>query len=209
MHLRESECLALQAPTWEVCLSSMPGASPATPSRVNRIHTLGSVGSKYALEACRLPFTANGGGIRTWLTWGGSVSNWHLRNGNTVFYDQGRFDEWCVYVQGPTVAKHAPSDVDYFDVLSSVAGRHSNGHLRIYTFFLCLYDSTNEAIDPWVLRQIRDWTEDFGEDADALEQALVTIYFAMVAEENKRPESRWPLKKRVKKIGVRSPGPRS
>ena len=128
---------------------------------------------------------------------------WELRSGSVVYYDVGNFDEWCVYVQDTDGNRHAPRDEKYFQVLSDIAGRHVNGRTRIYLLYLCIYYSTNSVVGKHVLRRIQDWTQDYGDDADTLEEALVTIYFAMVAEENKRPEYRWPLKKRVKKIGVR------
>lgn len=129
--------------------------------------------------------------------------SWTLQNGSRIFYDQGNFDTWCVYVQDPEGRRSAPRDEEYFQALYEIGARHIHGNRRLYTFFLCIYDSTTSVVSDQVLHRILDWTRDFGEDANALEGALVTIYFAMVAEENKRPEYRWPLKKRVKKIGVR------
>ena len=60
-------------------------------------------------------------------------------------YDQGKFDEYCIYLTRPDIERRAPTDSQYFTALS----RYGNtfGHERIYNDFVLIYDKTEDFVD--------------------------------------------------------------
>lgn len=125
-----------------------------------------------------------------------------MAGGVSVYFGRGRIDEYCVFVETDS-RRHAPKDVAYFDSLKTIADRHGElGRDKVYAIFQRLYDSADRNIRQDVLDTIAEEVKNFGGDALLLEHILVTIYYAMVAEESRGPKERFPLGKRLKKIGV-------
>lgn len=135
----------------------------------------------------------------------GTKASYWLQDGTTVRFGTGpgtptHRDDWCVFVHQPNGTTQIPSDVSYFRDLKQLGERH--GIRRVYDAFVVVYDMTTQDVDPRALSRIAELSEAFGDDALLFHKTMAIIYFAMVAEENKRPEHRWPMKKRVKKLGV-------
>lgn len=118
-----------------------------------------------------------------------------------IFFATGKIDAWCVYRQKPDGKRLAPRDTDYFQDLSLLANKYEP-HL-VYKFFLTIYEATDKKVQKSVLETIRQQALTLEQD-DQLQygKVMMTIYYAMVAEENRKPEYQFPLKKKVKKIGI-------
>lgn len=121
----------------------------------------------------------------------------NVRNRNTVEFDKGLFDEWCVYLTRPALPRYAPRDSEYFSKLQQLGNRY--GHQKIYNDFVRYYTPTSKTIDTRVLRLITEITNDYGQDAEEMDVWFTVIYAGMVAEENKAFAV---LKKRMKRLGM-------
>jgi hypothetical protein len=126
-----------------------------------------------------------------------SVTISRLASGEHVFYDNGKFDGYCVYVEGPNNAAHAPRDIDYFEDLQRLGTKY--GPQRLYDDFVRVYDCTKRTIEHRVLELIRGISASYGQDGAMVELILTVIYACMVAEENKEFAV---LKKRIKRLGM-------
>lgn len=124
-----------------------------------------------------------------------------FRDGERIYFSKGRFDEWCVYRAVPNEAPEPPRDVDYFTALQAFGTNY--GPEQIYANFLSIYDLTDKTpkwkVFALIAEQGKKLRQEHYLDYCKL---MVTLYYAMIAEENREPPDRFPLKKRVKKIGV-------
>jgi hypothetical protein len=112
-------------------------------------------------------------------------------------FGQGRFDDWCVYLTRPNVARYAPKDVQYFARLQQLGENYTNQ--RIYNDYIEVYNRTNAQLNPAVMNFITEVTSDYGNDSLEMDILFTIIYAGMVAEENK---ARAILKKRIKRLGM-------
>jgi len=118
-------------------------------------------------------------------------------DGSALSFDQGRFDDWCVYVSVPNGTRFAPTDREYFADLQRLAAAH--GATKIYRHFVAIYELTNQELNPHVLALIENQSQEYGADALKIRRLLSIMYAGMVAEEN-RAHTR--LGKRVKRLGL-------
>lgn len=118
-------------------------------------------------------------------------------DGSKLFFDKGRFDNWCVYFQKNKQVKHAPKDVDYFKRLAYLARKY--GSEKIYDDFLQIYELTTSQINDAVLEQIGKISQKYQENTYEIDVIFTIIYAGMVAEENKENAV---LKKRIKRLGI-------
>jgi len=118
-----------------------------------------------------------------------------------IYFDTGKFDEWCVYLRTRDGMLEPPRDEQYFAELQKLGHRYGNE--RIYSYFKAVYDLTDRVPRPRVFELISAQSANIDE-AGRLDyyKLLVTLYYTMIAEENRVPQWRYPLRKRVKKIGV-------
>ena len=124
-----------------------------------------------------------------------------FRDGEEIYFAKGKFDDWCVYRRPPGERARPPRDADYFAELLRLGERY--GHRRVYDYFRAVYDLTDRTRRWSVFRLVGEQGSRL-EEVDYLPYAkvMVTLYYAMIAEENREPARRYPLKKKVKKIGV-------
>lgn len=120
-----------------------------------------------------------------------------LSTGAEVYYDNGQFDEWCVYVDDHKNAAFAPRDIQYFTTLQQLAAKHTAA--RLYQDFVAVYDATDRQVRPPTLALIDEISARYGTDSATVEYTLTVIYAGMVAEQNKAYAV---LGKRVKRLGV-------
>lgn len=120
-----------------------------------------------------------------------------IPNGSRVYFDRGKFDDWCVYLQRSGGRPVAPRDEWYFSELQSIGDVY--GREMIYAEFVRVYDATGREVDRSVTDEILVRTRAFGPDADELATLLSVIYGGMVAEERK---AHTRLGKRVKRLGM-------
>ena len=64
-----------------------------------------------------------------------------VRDRNIIEFDNGRFDNWCVFLTRPGQARYAPMDKEYFLRLRTLGNVH--GHQKIYNDFVLVYTPTN------------------------------------------------------------------
>lgn len=121
----------------------------------------------------------------------------NIRNRNIIEFDQGSFDQWCVYLKRQAELRYAPKDTEYFSKLKQLGAIH--GTAKIFNDFICFYSLTGKNIDNTILDLITELSENYGSDAEEMDIWFTIIYAGMVAEENKANAI---LKKRVKRLGM-------
>lgn len=114
-----------------------------------------------------------------------------------LLFGRGNFDDWCVFLKRPNMAKFAPRDTLYFSQLKELAKKHGAG--KIYNDYVLLYSVTGLGIEQKVLDGITRLTSSYGEDALELDIIFTTLYMGMIAEENKKNTK---LGKRIKRLGM-------
>jgi hypothetical protein len=118
-------------------------------------------------------------------------------DGSTLTFDEGSFDNWCVYLQMPNQAKYAPTDLQYFTRLQQLGEIY--GHQKIYDDFISFYTQTNHQIDQQILNLIRNISSAYIDNQLEIEKLFTIVYAGMIAEENKEHAV---LKKRIKRLGM-------
>lgn len=123
-------------------------------------------------------------------------------NGTVVEYDRGRFDEWCVYVTRPGVARRPPLDVEYFGELLQMANTYGNE--RVHNEFIEIYNATSDKVEATVLERIHELASHYKDIEFETELLYTVVYAAMVSEERQRVENprRAPNGKRLKRLGI-------
>jgi hypothetical protein len=119
-------------------------------------------------------------------------------DGSFLEFDQGRFDDWCVYLTRPNQNRYAPRDRRYFQSLKDYAEKYTPQ--VIYADFVEIFNQTGKAIENRKMRDlITNLCEKYNENALEMKILFATLYMAMVAEENKANSI---LGKKVKRLGV-------
>gem|GEM_PF-192507 len=127
---------------------------------------------------------------------------------STLEFDQGQFDDWCIYLKtekkeryakwcAQQMNRYAPKDEKYFDSISRYAKVHSNK--KVYTDFVKIYDKTHSVIERDVLDLISKISKDYGQDCSEIQILFCILYAGMIAEENKKGSV---LGKRIKRLGI-------
>lgn len=121
----------------------------------------------------------------------------HVRNKNVIEFDNGSFDQWCVYLTRFEKPRYAPKDTEYFHELKQFGNYY--GHAKIYNDFVKYYLLTNKNIDPFILDLITVIADGYELHSEEMDTWFSVIYAGMVAEENKEKAI---LKKRIKRLGM-------
>ena len=121
-----------------------------------------------------------------------------FKNGKTLEYGKGSFDNWCVYVCNQNGKKVAPKDTDYFKVLKEFSFKY--GVDKVYNDFIEIFNITGKSVEREVLERITNIANTY-EEKDSIKIDLVfsVIYLGMIAEENKENTV---LGKRIKRLGI-------
>ena len=120
-----------------------------------------------------------------------------LENDTVVFFDRGKFDDWCVYVQEEGNNKWAPRDPEYFAYFQEVASRY--GKEKVYDDFVQIYSAVGDSVDSKTTNLILEISNSYEEQDRLLVQLNFSVmYFGMIAERNKRYAV---LKERIKRLG--------
>lgn len=120
-----------------------------------------------------------------------------MPNGSRIFFAQGKFDDWCVYLQRRNERPFAPLDVWYFSELALID--RSRGDQTVYRDFVEIYDGTGREISDSLVGCILSASRSYGEHEHHFGEMMCVIYAGMIAEENKRNTR---LGKRVKRLGM-------
>ncbi len=120
-----------------------------------------------------------------------------INNKIRIEFDAGKFDDWCVYLTKPGLARYAPTDIEYFTWLKTQSPEF--GVAKIYNDFISFYELTTKEIDSAVLDKITLISSEYGAVAEEMNTWFTVIYAGMIAEENKANAI---LKKRIKRLGL-------
>lgn len=124
-----------------------------------------------------------------------SIKN--VRGKNLVEFDNGIFDEWCVFLTRPGKPRYTPRDTEYFTVLKNIGAIY--GHAKIYNDFISFYTATTKRLDNKTLDLITTLSDDYETHVEEIDIWFTVIYAGMIAEENKANAI---LKKRIKRLGM-------
>ena len=66
-------------------------------------------------------------------------------NKTCIYFDKGKFDKYCVYINGRNKFRYAPTDDVYFNWIRILAKQY--GNLQVWNDFCTIYDivDTSEA----------------------------------------------------------------
>ena len=121
-----------------------------------------------------------------------------FKDGSFLEYDQGRFDEWCVYLKLPNGKRYPPHDTDYFQTIIDFATKY--GRDRVYADYVSIYDITGKKVEEQVLKQITQISSSYDyEDRLKVDLLFTILYMAMIAEECKKNTQ---LGRRIKRLGI-------
>ena len=114
-----------------------------------------------------------------------------------IEYDQGAFDDWCVYLTRAGSNRYAPKDPEYFTFFQQMANQF--GAQTVYNHFAQVYNATTKSIDPNVFALITNISQTYGPNSIDAKIWFIVIYAGMLAEENKAFTK---LGKRIKRLGM-------
>ncbi|WP_316736030.1 DUF7004 family protein [Pedobacter aquatilis] len=120
-----------------------------------------------------------------------------ILNNTRIEFDNGNFDDWCVYLSKPNERRYAPLDTEYFERLQALGRKYTTQ--KIYNDFIKFYTLTDKNISEVILRLIDAISDEYVEDEQEINIWFTVIYAGMIAEENKANAI---LKKRVKRLGM-------
>lgn len=120
-----------------------------------------------------------------------------LPNGKKIGFESGKFDEWQVNVVNENGSRKAPLDIDYFNELLIL--RDLIGVDKTYKLFLNIYDKVDKNVNNEVINFINSISEEYKQYEIELNLLLMTLYYTMIAEENRKYTR---LGKKIKRLGV-------
>ncbi len=118
-------------------------------------------------------------------------------DGSLLEFDQGNFDEWCIFLTRPGHPRFAPKDWQYFIRLQELAACY--GKQKVYADFVAIFDATDRTLNAELLAQISRTSVDYTQHTLRADIVFTLLYAGMLAEENK---AHAPLGKRIKRLGV-------
>ena len=116
-------------------------------------------------------------------------------NQTCIYFDKGKFDKYCVYVNGRNKFHYAPTDDMYFNWIRVLAEQY--GEFYVWNDFCVIYNivDTGETEDE-VLSIVINIDMHYNDDTILW---WLIFYMTMLAECKKENTI---LKKRIKKLGV-------
>ncbi len=118
-------------------------------------------------------------------------------DGSLLEYDQGNFDEWCIFLTRTGHTRFAPKDWQYFTRLQELATAYGKG--KVYADFEQIFNTTSRTLDSQLLDRISSMSIDYTQHTLRADMVFTLLYAGMLAEENKAYA---PLGKRIKHLGV-------
>lgn len=118
-------------------------------------------------------------------------------DGSYLEYDNGKFDEWCVYMVEPNGNKRPPLDIDYFAELKQLSIKY--GINTVYSAYVFVYENTRKEVDETGIESAYNASTRFVKDQQNVHKIFTILYMSMIAEENKKFTK---LGKRIKRLGI-------
>lgn len=113
-----------------------------------------------------------------------------------IYFDRGKFDEYCVYHINDKGKKSIPLDEHYFKWIKDLANQY--GTDKVYKDFLKIYEISNEDLKENLCLKISNMIDMHYPHEDTTHWWVI-FYMTMVAECKKKNAI---LKKRIKHLGV-------
>lgn len=114
-----------------------------------------------------------------------------------VYYDRGKFDDYCVYLKHENTIAKAPRDYEYFQYFIDLSFKYGNE--KIYNDFCEIYKRTINVVEKTILDLVTQISLSYNkEDRLWVDKWFTIMYLGMVAEERKANAI---LKKRIKRLG--------
>ena len=118
-------------------------------------------------------------------------------NGSCVYYDKGKFDDWCLYYKDNNVII-SPKDHEYFESVLALSKLY--GIEKVYFYFIQIYLLTTREENSNIYNFITEWSKkQFSEHFLEADLTYSVLYATMLSEENKTFTK---LGKRVKRLGI-------
>ena len=117
--------------------------------------------------------------------------------GSVIEYDNGSFDEWCVYLVKENGERHAFRDIEYFNLLEQFGLIY--GQEKVYNDFVDIYNNSSTSISDITINKISKLAKEYENNENKAFVLFVVLHATMVAEENKENTK---LGKRIKRLGV-------
>ena len=114
-----------------------------------------------------------------------------------IGYDQGSFDEWCIYIETVDGSRKPPTDVEYFSRLEAYSEKY--GTEKVYNDLLEIFKFTGTEVKESQLSRITDISKGYADDVLNVDKDYTTIYLGMIAENRK---DRTVLGKNIKILGI-------
>lgn len=115
--------------------------------------------------------------------------------GYKIYFDSGKFDDWCVYYINTEDKKFVPLDKHYFQWILDLSKKY--GVEQVYNDFLKVYEAADEVFDEDDCLSLCEEVDKNYEEGTT--HWWVIFYMTMVAECKKENAI---LKKRIKHLGV-------
>lgn len=119
------------------------------------------------------------------------------KDGSTLEFDRGSFDDWCVWETHPDGRRFAPRDVDYFGTLLMFAEKF--GANQVYSDFVAIYDVAESHVTDRSQETVKICAIKYQPLDGLVEKTFMVLLMSMVAENQKRNTR---LGKRIKRLGV-------
>ena len=78
-----------------------------------------------------------------------------LQDGKYLYYDKGRFDDWCIYEVSDNGKKSVPKDIDYLNELNKYTKIFDRN--KIYQDFVQIYNLTNNKLELSIILEINNF----------------------------------------------------
>lgn len=115
--------------------------------------------------------------------------------GYEIYFAQGKFDPWCVYINKHEFNNDIPLDKDYFQWILNLSDKY--GVDEVYGDFLIVYEAADSSFDEKECALLcHEIDTHYEEDTT---HWWIIFYMTMVAECKKKNAI---LKKRIKHLGV-------
>jgi len=134
----------------------------------------------------------------------GQQRNRYKKNA-TMYFGQGNFDEWCIFITGSNSYPNVPTDVWGLNFLKTWSEKRAPE--SIYNDFIKIYDQVGEGATYSYTKPVIELIEQLAFNYPSYIDACVLwtyFYMGMIAEENKKNDKgeKLPLRRRIKRLGV-------
>lgn len=128
-------------------------------------------------------------------------SEYKIDNKNSICFDRGRFDDYCVFFKkfdnnNNLISKKAVKDIELFDNLLIFKKEYKD---KVYKLIKFIFDYTNSTLNFKTIDKTVKLVNKHFDGSISAHKYFLFVYYAMVAEEKKTNSK---LGKRIKLLGI-------